>query len=156
MAWMDASSGTPRCYVTSKPLGGGNFEPPQLLNPQSSGAEGNAKLLATNNELVAVWEQTLPPSPGAPSAEPSAATSEHGHAAPSGSRAIYFSAGIAAPTVEGSTLNWDAPRPIALKDGAFQSRPVLATRPGGHIFAAWNELDEQGKRIVVARMSQEF
>jgi hypothetical protein len=151
VTWMDASSGAPRCYYSKKPLGGGNFDPPQLLNPQSDSAEGNAKIVSTGDGVIAVWEQAATSS----SDEPAAGGGGHAHGAASGgSRAIYLATAMRVQGPQGTSLAWEPARPIAMVEGAFQSRPVVVTQPGGHTYAAWNELDEQGKRVVVARLSQ--
>ena len=45
-----------------------------------------------------------------------------------------------------------APRSIAAKPGAFQSRPAIVSTPSGELWVAWNELDESGKAVVVTRL----
>ncbi len=151
--WMDASSGTPRCYYTSKPLGGGNYAPAQLLNPQATGTEGNAKVASFGEGVVAVWEQAT--GDLATTGEPVASDSkDHDHrAAAGGSRAICTAVGSRIQSPTGSTLSWQPPQPLAMKEGAFQTRPALALSADGG-FAVWHELDEQGKRVVVARLPQ--
>lgn len=143
VAWMDASSGTPRCYFAQKPLGGGNFTAPQPLNPQSSGAEGNARLLVTDATVIAVWEgdSSVMPCPisKSPSSEAIAG------------RAIYMAYGQRVQPPEGININWRQPQSIAATPCAFQTRPALAQH-NGRLFAVWHELDEAGKRVVVARL----
>lgn len=153
-AWMDASSGTPRCYFSLKPLGGGNFTPPQLLHPQGTGPEGNARLIATSNGLVAVWEGAL--ADDLTVAEvPAAENSKSAHDAPpaGSSRAIYMARGTGLQSPQGTSIRWQPPQPVAAKEGAFQTRPALALKATGEVFAAWHELDEQGKRVIVAKLA---
>lgn len=146
VAWMDASSGAPRCYYSMKPLGGGNYAPAQLLSTQANGTEGNAKLASFGEGVVAVWEQATS------DATASAESNGHAHGAPMGSsRTIYMALGSRIQSPQGTTLSWQPPQPLAHKDGAFQTRPALALAADSG-FAVWNELDEQGKRVVVARL----
>lgn len=153
-AWMDASSGTPRCYFSMKPLGGGNFTPPQLLHPQGTGPEGNARLIATSNGLVAVWEATLADDLAGAGAAAAEDTKPAHDAPPTGSsRAILMARGTALQLPQGTSISWQPPQPVAAKEGAFQTRPALALKATGEVFAAWHELDEQGKRVVVAKLA---
>lgn len=148
VTYMDASSGVPRCYWTMKPLGGGNFTPPQLLHPQSSAAEGNAKVVSFGEGIVAVWES---------SSDASATADAPSHEATSGgSRTILLGVASRMQSPQGASLNWDELMPIVAPSGAFQTRPALAIGSDGMVFVAWNELDEQGKRVVVARASQVY
>jgi hypothetical protein len=45
-------------------------------------------------------------------------------------------------------------RPIAARPGAFQLNPAVAIAPGGDVFVAWNELDEDGKQVVLVRLKR--
>jgi hypothetical protein len=145
IVWMDARTGSPRCYYGRAKLADMTFETREL-HPDTSGTQGNPKLLAdASGGLHAVWEAST-------GAEPPAAEGHAGHnhgvtKAGSGSgRAIHYS--YRAP---GQT--WFGPaRSLAPKTGAFQTRPTLTSTPEGALFAAWMELDETGKSVVVARL----
>jgi hypothetical protein len=155
VAWMDASSGTPRCYFSYKPLGGGNFTAPAPLNARSEAEQGNAKIVSFGEGLIGTWEETVPAELAEVDAlkvEEKDGGHEHGPAAGS-TRAIQVAIGRRQLTPNGATLTWEPAAPIAAKENAFQTRPTLAYRKG-QAFVAWNELDEQGKRVVVARIWQ--
>jgi hypothetical protein len=44
------------------------------------------------------------------------------------------------------------PRAIAAHAGAFQLNPAIAVGPAGDVFIAWNELDTEGKQVVLVRL----
>jgi hypothetical protein len=143
VAWMDARTGTPRCYHASANLSDLKFGAARELNPDGPGSQGNPQLLAdAAGTLHAVWEESL-------GAEPAPAGAGHKHepAAPqagAGGRAIVYRAlanGAFGPA-----------RAVAPKPGAFQSRPALAGTPAGEIVVAWNELSETGKTVSVTRL----
>jgi len=143
VAWMDARTGTQRCYHASANLIDMKFGAARELNADGPGSQGNPQLFAdAAGTLHAVWEESL-------GAEPAAAGAGHKHepAAPqagAGGRAIVyrsFANGAFGPA-----------RAVAAKPGAFQSRPALTGAPAGEIVVAWNELGETGKTVCVTRL----
>jgi hypothetical protein len=141
LVWMDARSGTPRCYYGRSDLHEMKFESREL-HGFDGGAQGNAKLLADAvGGLHVVWEESV----GAPIAD-----SGHSHGAPKigsgGGRAIWYAYRAPASTDFGPAI------PVAPKAGIFQTRPTLALGSAGSLFLAWNEWDENGKAVVVARL----
>jgi hypothetical protein len=143
VAWMDARTGTQRCYHASAKLSDMKFGAARELNADGPGSQGNPQLFAdAAGTLHAVWEESL-------GAEPAAAGAGHKHepAAPqagAGGRAIVyrsFANGAFGPA-----------RAVAAKPGAFQSRPALTGAPTGEIVVAWNELGETGKTVCVTRL----
>ena len=142
VVWMDAHTGPQRCYYARANLADLKFEVREL-HPAGPGTQGNARLFAdARGGLHVVWEESL-------GAEPADAPAGHQHGPPkvgSGSGRViqyaYLAPGQAA---------FGPARPVAPKPGAFQTRPTLVGAPGGDVWLAWNELDEAGKAVVVAR-----
>lgn len=141
VAWMDARTGTQRCYHASAKLADLKFTAREL-NAAATGSQGNAKLFAdAAGTLHAVWEEST----GAePAPEPKHA---HEPAAPTvgggGGRAIVYR------SMPAGASQFGAVRAVAPKPGAFQTRPAITGTPKGEIVIAWNQLDESGKAVVV-------
>lgn len=145
VAWMDARTGTQRAYHASANVADMKFAA-RDLNPAAAGSQGNAKLFAdTTGNLHAVWEQSTGTEPAAD------AHAGHSHAAPAASggagRAIQY-----AVLMKGQSA-FTPVVAIAAKAGAFQTRPSIAVAPNGGVFVAWNELDAEGKVIVVSQLA---
>jgi hypothetical protein len=104
--------------------------------------------LSFGRGLIAVWEEG--DSAGGHGHKHDAANEES--TAPGNGRAIFMAACSATNDAQ-NPLAWNAPTAIAPKADAFQTRPALAQAPDGHVYAAWHELDENGKRVVVAKLS---
>ncbi len=155
VGWMDAHTGSPRCYVASRPLAGGAFTSPEQLPGDPAGCLQLA--MDSSGTLHAVWEVTVADlevasqpatADAAPAQEEAAAKEEagHKHGAPTGSsKAIYYA--------QRNQEGWNEAVPLAPREGAFQSRATLVIAPSSQVIVAWNELDEQGKRVVVAKVN---
>jgi hypothetical protein len=146
VAWMDARTGAQRCYYGRANLAGMKFETREL-HP-ATGTQGNPKLLAdASGNLHAVWEQSTGSEPAADS-QPG-----HNHGTPklgAGSGRAIFHARLPAGH------SWFGPtQAIDPRSGSFQTRPTLTPTSDGHLFAAWMELDETGKNVVVARLPRD-
>lgn len=144
VVWMDAHSGPSRCYHARARLADLKFEA-RPLYADGPGTQGNAKLCAdATGGLHVVFEQSL----GAESAD--AHAGHHQHAAPKagagGGRAIHY-----ARLAPGQT-SFGPARSMSPKPGVFQSRPTVVAASTGDLWAAWNELDETGKAVVVTRL----
>lgn len=143
IVWMDARSGTPRCWYARAGLDELKFEACEL-NATAPGSQGNARLFAdAAGGLHAVWEESL-------GADKEDAQSGHAHHAPQvgagGGRAI-----LVASMPPGST-SFESGRPVAPKPGVFQTRPAVVSNGRGDLVIAWNELDESGKAVVVMHL----
>ena len=141
VVWMDARSGSPRCYHARAKLADMAFTSEEL-HAIPVGTQGNAKLLVdAAGRLHVVWEESTT----APSA---ANAGKHQHKAPtptpgSGGRAIQYA-------VLGPDGRFGSPQAVAQRLGAFQTRPAITVTSAGRVIVAWNELDEKGKAIVVS------
>ncbi len=147
VAWMDAHTGRNRVYVAGSPAADLAFEPREL-GPSSRGAQGHPRLVAGRDGVLhAVWDEGLGPAGAAP--DPKAAGHGHGHGPDlsGGGRAIMYASSRDGGEHFGPRVALD-PRP-----GAYQTQPSLAAGPDGALFAAWNEIDQDGKRVVVARLA---
>jgi hypothetical protein len=146
VAWMDAHSGRQRAYYARAPLEDLRFAV-QDLNPHGPGTQGNVKLCADPaGRLHAVWEESLIDEPA--QAKTQGAGGHHLHGPPTGAgRVVVYSSSREADG------HFDAARPIAPQPGRFQTRPAIACGPSGGLVVAWNELDDSGKHVVVACLS---
>jgi hypothetical protein len=147
LLWMDAHTGKNRVYAASSELPSLNFSPREL-GAGSKGAQGHPKLIAdASGTLHAVWDESLDPSEPTPAAGGHGGHGGHSHGAPlSGAgRAIMY----ASATANGE---FGPPRAIAAHAGAFQLNPAIAIGPAGDVFIAWNELDTEGKQVVLVRL----
>jgi hypothetical protein len=151
VAWMDARTGSQRCYFAQAKLADLRFASREL-HPGTPGNQGNPKLCADpSGGLHAVWEESLGAEPADPhaghrhgaSADPRAGA---GGKAAAG-RAIWY-AHLAPGQADFAMARAVAPRP-----GAFQTRPAIVRLASGELVTAWNELDEKGKAIVVSRLA---
>jgi hypothetical protein len=114
------------------------------------GAQGNAKLCVdASGRLHAVWEESLPENPTLETRQ-SAGQGSHQHSPAAGSGRVIMHA--CSNLADGQ---FKAPQPILARPGRFQTRPAIACGTGGLIVVAWNELDENGKRVVVTRLEQQ-
>ena len=141
IVWMDARSGSQRCYYGWSKTSDLKFETHEL-NPVIEGTQGNAKIHADRSgRLHLVWEQSV----GSALAD----DSKHRHGPPQtgagGGRAIMYA------TLSPGSDRFSSPRAVVAKEGVFQTRPTVTSK-GSEIFVAWNELDESGKAIVVAKV----
>lgn len=145
VVWMDAHTGPARCYHAHAKLSDLQFET-QPLHAAGPGTQGNAKLFPdAAGGLHVVFEQSL-------GAEPAdSQTGKHQHGGPKigvgPGRAIHYA--YLAP----GQRSFGPVRVVAPKPGAFQSRPAVIGTTSGELWAAWNELDETGKAVVVTRLA---
>ncbi len=141
VAWMDASLGQPTCFRSSSPLATLQFTPATRLTQSTSDQEGNAKLLSSDAGISVTWEKSVADGSSADLANTeNAGTHEHG-GAPGSARAIYFES----PTQPSRIVALPSP-------GVYQSRPAIAYVSGVTILA-FNQLDDQGKRVVIQAMA---
>ncbi|WP_237722675.1 sialidase family protein [Singulisphaera acidiphila] len=145
LLWMDAHTGKNRVYAASSELPSLSFSPREV-SQGSKGAQGHPKLIAdASGTLHAVWDESLDP---APASKTEGGHGGHSHSAPltGGGRAIMYATskanGVFGPT-----------RAIAPHAGAFQLNPAIAVSPVGDVFIAWNELDTEGKQVVLVRLA---
>ncbi|QDU30112.1 hypothetical protein ETAA8_52310 [Anatilimnocola aggregata] len=140
-AWMDARTGQQRCYYGWANLHDLKFTT-QELHSAGPGTQGNARLWTDGSGAVhAIWEESLADEPVAKIGEPA----EHQHGPPTGAGRVVMHS--IAPRADGK---FDLPHPLASRPGKFQTRPGIASGTSGLLVAAWNELDETGKRVMVA------
>jgi len=153
LAWMDAHTGTGRVYHTVGLVAEPRFEPhPRLLNPQAQGAQGHPKLVADSKaHLHAVWDEGLAPEPPAPApADAKSGEQKHHHAAPAAGgagRAIMY-----AVSRDGG-VTFTSARALVPSPGVYQLQPSLTVGPDGSVFVTWNEIDQDGKHVVLARLA---
>ncbi len=142
VTWMDAHTGSPRCYHACASLENLEFKA-QPLHDLPIGTQGNAKLhVDSKGRLHAVWEESLEPeakSEKKHSHEPMAPTGK------TGGRAIMHA--YIAPH-DGAISHV---QPLFAREGAYQTRPTLTSLPNGDLVASWNEWNDQGKSVVVVQ-----
>jgi hypothetical protein len=146
IAWMDAHTGTGRVYHAAAPLADLSFHP-QPLSPDAPGTQGHPKLAADRNGLVhAVWDEGLAPEAPAPA---SVKAHQHQHSTPTAGgagRAIRY-----AVSRDGGA-SFQTPHTLVPSPGVYQLQPAIAVGPDGTVFVAWNEIDQDGKHVVCARL----
>lgn len=136
VVWMDAHLGSPRCFHAAAKRSDMIFTTEEL-HPLNAGSQGNAKIVAdARGGLHAVWEESELPDAHGSHHEPSPTVG--------GGRTIMTR------SLDGGV--WSPARAVAAKSGVYQTRPTLAVMPDGSLVVAFNELDESGKSIVVARL----
>jgi len=163
LLWMDAHTGKNRVYAASSTLDSAAlaFTPRTLPAFSAESTQGHPKLIADASQaLHAVWDESLEPAPtssnvgaASPSAPPAKAAGEsHGHgttpSSADGGRAIVYTK--ASPNGE-----FQKSRAVAARPGVFQLNPSLAVSPSGQVFICWNELDTEGKQVVVVQLAPE-
>jgi len=146
IVWMDAHTGSPRCYHAMAKIGDWKFTTREL-HAIPAGTQGNAKLYAdSQGTLHAVWEESAgaePPAGGAHKHEPLAPIPGSG-----GGRSVMHR------TLLAGAVQFGEARAVAAKPGAFQTRPAITGNEKGAILIAWNELDETGKSVAVTRLCE--
>jgi hypothetical protein len=152
VAWMDGHTGTGRIYHAMTPLAEATFHPRPLgASPagRTPASQAHPKLLADGKGRIhAVWDEGL--APDAPAEAAAAAPGKHQHAAPAAGgagRAILY-----AVSRDGGA-SFTAPHAVVPSLGVYQSHPALTAAPDGTVFVAWNEIDQDGKHIVCARLA---
>lgn len=136
VVWMDAHTGSPRCYYAEANAADMKFKTREL-HPIATGTQGNAKLAAdASGGLHAVWEESLEAPPVG-----------QNHDAPQigVGRVIMYAA------LPAGAAAFSPPRAVEVVAGAYQSRPSIVLR-GATAVIAWNELDDQGKAVVVTTL----
>jgi hypothetical protein len=101
----------------------------------------------------AVWDEGLGPdaAPAASAKSADAGEHQHQHTVPTvggAGRAIVY----AVSRDGGATFS--APHVLIPSPGAYQLQPAIATAPGGTVCVAWNEIDQDGKHVVVVRLAR--
>jgi hypothetical protein len=152
VAWMAAHSGRQRAYYGRAKLADMKFQV-QELNAPGPGTQGNVALrVDAAGCLHALWEESLADEPAVATSEGGAGdkaseAGAHQHGPPAGAGRVVMYA--FSPQADGRFS-----RPVALRPqpGRFQMRPAIACGTDGLIVAAWMELDEKGKRVVVASL----
>jgi len=139
ITWMDARSGSQRCYHAFANCNELKFATAEI-HPMIQGSQGNAKLvLDAKGDVHAVWEESKD---ATPSVDPSA---EHKHGAQDFSSKVARN--IMVGTFDKNTNTMNLIKPVDEKAGVFQTRPALAVAQDGDLLVAWNELSEAGKAI---------
>jgi len=136
LLWMDAHTGKNRVYAASSALDSAAlaFTPRTLPAFSAESTQGHPKLIADATQaLHAVWDESLEPTPTS-SAD--------------GGRAIVYTK--ASPNGE-----FQKSRAVTARPGVFQLNPSLAVSPSGQVFICWNELDTEGKQVVVVQLAPE-
>jgi len=139
ITWMDARSGSQRCYHAYANCNEMKFTATEL-HPITQGSQGNAKLaLDARGDIHAVWEESKD------AALVVDAGAEHKHGAQD------FSAGVGrnimVATFEKEGKKFGSVKAVDEKSGVFQTRPAIAIAQDGDLVIAWNELSEAGKAI---------
>lgn len=137
VVWMDAHEGAQRVYHARARLGEWAFTV-QPLDAAADGTQGHPTLaIDAAGVLHVVWDEGLDPA----SAESSAAGHRHGPPQGSGRAIVY------AVSRDGGQ-SFAVGRKLAVRPGAFQTRPAVLPLADGSLGFAWNELSDAGKRIV--------
>ena len=152
LAWMDAHTGTGRVYHAVGPVADPLRPPAPAPEPASPGRRGPPQLAAdSKGHLHAVWDEGLAPDP-VPPADAKTKTGEHRHqhAAPAagGGRAIMY-----AVSRDGERRRSRRPSAGA-KPGGLSTPTLLTLGPEGTVFVTWNEIDQDGKHVVFARLTR--
>ena len=144
IVWMDGHTGTQRVYHGQASTADLKFTT-RAIHAAGPGTQGNAKLATTESGLVAVWEESLE-EVAAEEQKSEESTAKKGHAhGPTGSgRAIMFAYAPAGGEFGPATA-------VLKRAGRFQTRPAVVGSSEGKFVVAFNELDEQGKRVVIVR-----
>jgi hypothetical protein len=142
VTWMDAHTGAQRVYYGRAALDDLQFQF-QPLHADGPGTQSNAKLYADARGVHVVWEESLAHEPVV------AVGSGHQHGPPvtGAGRGIRYAF---APAGADAFQSVQLVHPIA---GAYQSRPAIAGDGQHRIFAAWCELNQEGKSIVVTTVA---
>ncbi|MCA9153761.1 MAG: exo-alpha-sialidase [Planctomycetales bacterium] len=137
VVWMDAHEGPQRVYHARARLGDWSFDV-QPLDAEAAGTQGHPTLaIDVAGVLHVAWDESLDPA----SAESPAAGHRHGPPQGSGRAIVY------AMSRDGGQ-SFAAGRKLAVRPGAFQTRPAVMPLADGSLGFAWNELSDAGKRIV--------
>jgi hypothetical protein len=159
VAWMDAHTGRQRVYYGRAKWADLKFTV-QELHSAGPGTQGNPKLcLDAEGRLHAVWEESLQEEP-LPSAEHAAGAGGHHHSREASGHGVTSGAGRAimyacSPRADGQ---FESPQPVSPKPGHFQIRPAVAagnSGKSGSLVAAWMEISESGKRLVVTTITNQ-
>lgn len=139
ITWMDARTGSQRCYHAYANCNEMKFTASEL-HPMAQGSQGNAKLvLDAQGDVRAVWEESKE------AALIADAGAEHKHGGQD------FSAGVGrnimVATFEKDGKKFGSVKAVDEKSGVFQTRPAIAIAQDGDLLVAWNELSEAGKAI---------
>jgi hypothetical protein len=144
VAWMDGRSGKQRVYHGWAPTSDLQFAVAPL-HASGPGTQGNAKLRAdTAGRLHAVWEESIADEAPTDRADAKNRHGGHQHIDLTGPGRVIMHA--VSPEADG---HFSVASPIVSRSGRFQTRPAIACGKRG-MAVAWNELDESGKRVVVA------
>jgi hypothetical protein len=147
VVWMDARTGTQRCYHGQANVADLRFTAREL-HSAGAGSQGNARLFADDSgALHVVWEQHIGSTPegdvpGKHQHEPAVPKLGGGSG-----RAIMYAA-----LPPGGT-SFGAARALMPREGAFQTRPAVVATGAGDVVFAWSELDETGRAVMVAPLS---
>jgi hypothetical protein len=163
LSWVEATDGGPsvRYLVARSSDGGRTFAPPvsaedktgaassataasrpRPFNPASRGTQAHSSFATADDGAVhSVWEESLE------GQQPAA--DQSGHSSPGargGRRAIVY-----AVSRDGGQ-SFSSPHVLVPSPRADQTRPSLAVAADGTVYVAWNEIDQDGMHIVVARL----
>lgn len=144
IVWMDGRSGVQRVYYGSAATNDLKFTT-RPLHAAGPGTQGNAKLAVTATGLVAVWEESCEETAETATAEPAKESSKkHAHALTGSGRRVMAMFAPAGGEFGPAVAVLDRP-------GRFQTRPAVIGVEEGKYVVAMNELDAEGKRVVIVR-----
>jgi hypothetical protein len=143
--FMDASTGVNRIYFAESSADSLKFVPVEL-SPDSQGSQGHPKMIVAGKGLLAIWDESLDPALPKSASE----ADSHAHAspaAPSGSGRVVRYA------VSTDARKFGPSKTIDVRAGSFQLNPAVVVLNESEALVAWNELDGDGKRIVLNTIS---
>ncbi len=141
--WTSGHTGQRRVYLAASPLDRLSFSPLPL--PEASARErGHPRLAhAGDSHLVAVWDENL--SDGVPPL-PAGHEQRHGLHLTGSGRVITLTHSLDG----GNTFS--PPRTLVPREGVFQVQPAVCICGDREAVVAWNEITDNGKKVVVARV----
>ncbi|NBR07428.1 MAG: exo-alpha-sialidase [Planctomycetes bacterium] len=144
ITWMDARSGSQRCYHAIANCNEMKFTATEL-HPMIQGSQGNARLaMDSKGDVHAVWEESKDAAPVVDGG------AEHKHGTQDFSTGVGRNIMVA--TFEKVGKKFGNAKTVDGKSGVFQTRPAIAVAQNGDLLIAWNELSEAGKAIKFKRV----
>ena len=142
IVWMDARTGSQRCYHAWAGIADLKFTSFEL-NPISQGSQGNAKIISDiNGNIYAVWEES----------KENQVIQDNDHK--NHDKSFEPGAGriIMAACLSSQSMKFSKGIPLSKKANVFQTRPSMAVSKSGDILVCWNELSENGKSIIIKKL----
>lgn len=140
IVWMDGHSGSERVYHAAADVGRWEFTV-QPISPEAPGAQGHPAIdVSHDGVLHVVWDEGF-------SAEPT----EHFPRGDNQVEAIGGGRAVMTASSNDGGETFSSPRTLQPRPGVFQLRPNLVQSADGALVAAWCELAEPGKAVVIER-----